>query len=257
MKRLGILIFTVALLAASCGGSTDPATTTTPPTTTLQPSATTTATSAAPTTTVTTTSSVPTTTSFPGDPIDIGPGPGDQLAVVGVQFDDVLNLRAAPGTNQTILKELPPTYIRLMAKGNARALPASIWFEVDADGTVGWVSSRFVAYLGATDDVTSRIVADLGGIPSAETMLDLADIVADSLESQGEPESRITVTVAPDVADLGEVTIDIIGFGDDALFGLRVVIFGQPDASGDSFSLMAAEATSLCGRGATADGLCV
>ncbi|MCP3973842.1 MAG: SH3 domain-containing protein [bacterium] len=174
-----------------------------------------------------------------------------------MQYDDVLNLRAAPGADQPILAGLAPTYANMIAQGNARMLPSSFWYEVDANGTVGWVSARFIAYLGATDDYTSRVVADVGAIPSAETMLELADIVADSLKSQEEPESRITVTMAPVVDDLGEVTIDIIGFGDDALFGIRVLIFGQPDANGDSFSLMAAEATSLCGRGVTTDGLCV
>lgn len=250
MKRLGALLITTALLTASCGDTADPTTTTSAPGTT----AATTTTTEAPTSTTSTTT---TTTVLPGEPIDFGPAAGDTIAVVGVRYDDALNLRAAPGADQAILAGLAPTYDNMIARGNTRMLPASFWYEVEADGTVGWVSARFVAYLGAVDDYTSRIVADLGAIPSAETMLDLADIVAGSLESRGEPESRITVTVAPTVGDLGEVTIDIIGFGDDSLFGLRVVVFGQPDESGDGFSLMAAEAMALCGRGVTDDGLCV
>ena len=126
----------------------------------------------------------------------------------------------------------------------------------NAAGATGWVSSRFVAYVGATDDITALVVDRVGEIPSAETMLDLADIVAGVMKSQGEPESRITVTVAPEVGDVGEVTMDILGFGDDALFGIRLVIFGQPIADGEGFSLMSVESTSLCGRGASADGLC-
>ncbi len=259
MKRLGTLLLATVLLAASCGDSADPTTTTAPPGTTAAPTTTETPTTTTSSTTTTTTSttSTTTTTTLPGEPIDYGPAAGNKIAVVGVQYDDVLNLRAAPGTDQPILAGLAPTYDNMIAKGNTRMLPSSFWFEVDADGTVGWVSARFVAYLGLVDDYTSRIVTDVGEIPFAETMLDLADVVADSLKSQGEPESRITVTVAPTVGDLGEMTIDIIGFGDDALFGLRVVIFGQPDANGDGFSLMAAEAQSLCGRGVTDDGLCV
>lgn len=255
MKRLGALLLTTALLAASCGDTADPTTTTSAPGTTAP-----TTTTAEPTTTTTSTTSTTSTTTtslLPGEPIDFGPAAGDKIAVVGVRYDDALNLRAAPGADQAILTGLAPTYVNMIAQGNSWMLPSSFWYEVDADGIVGWVSARFIAYLGATDDYTSRIVADVGAIPSAETMLDLADIVADSLKSQGEPKSRITVAVAPVVGDVGEVTIDIIGFGDDALFGLRVVIFGQPDASGDSFSLMAAEAMALCGRGVTDDGLCV
>ena len=255
MKRLLVLLGVVAVLAASCGSTGDTTTTTAAPATTVAPTTTTepaTTTSIAPTTTA----APATTTTLPGEPMDFGPAAGDQIAVVGVAYDDVLNLRAAPGTDQEILLGLAPTYEDMIAKGNTRRLPASIWYEVDAAGATGWVSSRFVAYIGATEDVTALVVDRFGEIPSAETMLDLGDAVADVMKSQGEPESRITVTVAPDVGDVGEVTIDIIGFGDDALFGLRLVIFGQPLGSGEGFSLMSVESTALCGRGVSADGLC-
>lgn len=255
MRRLGILLLSLTMLTAACGDSADPTTSTT--TTTAVPATTAASTSTSTEAPPTTSAATTTTSLLPGEAIDYGPVAGNQIAVVGVRHDDVLNLRAGPGTDQTILKELPPTYMRMIAQGNTRMLPASFWYEVDADGTVGWVSARFVAYLGATDDYTSQIVADVGEVPHAATMAELADIVADSLKSDGEPESRITVTVAPTGGDLGETTIDIIGFGDDSLFGLRVVVFGQPDDGGGGFSLMAAEATSLCGRGVTADGLCV
>ena len=248
MKQVTILLGAIALVATACSSSGDTTTTTATTATTV---ASTTTNTAEPATTTTTT-----TTTLPGEPIDIGPAAGNQVAVVGVAYDDVLKLRAAPGTDQEILLGLAPTYEDMIAKGNARALPASIWYEVDAAGATGWVSSRFVAYIGATDDITALVVDRVGEIPSAETMLDLADIVASVMKSQGEPESRITTTVAPDVGDVGEVTIDIIGFGDDALFGIRLVIFGQPLGSGEGFSLMSVESTALCGRGLSADALC-
>lgn len=252
MKRLSVLIVTVAVLLTACGSTGETTTTTAVPATTAAPTTTTTI------ATATTTAMAPptTTTTLPGEPIDFGPAAGNQVAVVGVAYDDVLNLRAAPGTDQEILLGLAPTYADMVAKGNARVLPSSLWYEVDAAGAIGWVSSRFVAYIGATDDITALVVDRVGEIPSAETMLDLADIVANVMKSQGEPESRLTVTVAPDVGDVGDVTIDIIGFGDDALFGLRLVIFGQPLESGEGFSLMSVESTALCGRGVSAEGLC-
>jgi len=251
MKRISVLIATGAVLVAACGTTEDTTTTAAPETTAATP--TTTTTIATPTTTTAPTTS---TTTLPGEPIDFGPAEGSQIAVVGVAYDDVLNLRAAPGTDQEILLGLAPTYAEMVAKGNARSLPASIWYQVEAAGATGWVSARFVAYIGATDDITALVVDRVGEIPSAETMLDLADIVANVMKSQGEPESRITVTVAPDVGDVGEVTIDIIGLGDDALFGFRLVIFGQPLEGGEGFSLMSVESTSLCGRGVSAEGLC-
>ena len=97
------------------------------------------------------------------------------IAVIGVRFDDVLNLREKPGTDQTILKGLAPTYDNMVAQGETWQMPSSFWYKVDADGTVGWVSARFVAYLGNVTDDTSRIVGILGEIPTAETMLGLAD----------------------------------------------------------------------------------
>ena len=67
---------------------------------------------------------------------------------------------------------------------------------------------------------------------------------------------NIVVSVAPTVGDLGEVTYDVVGLGDDSLGGYRLHIFGQPTDSGGGFSLMAIEATAMCQR-AVHDGLCV
>lgn len=262
MKRLLILSIAAALVVSACTTSTDGTTSSQAPTTTGEETPTTTE---APTTTTeppTTTTAAPTTTSAPtttiaGQPIDFGPAAGQVIAVIGVEFDDVLNLRENPGTDQMILKGLPPTYDNMVAQGEAWQMPSSFWYKVDADGTVGWVSARFTAYLGAVTDDTSRIVGILGEIPAAETMLDLAEIVGGVLGTDEEPVSVITVTVAPTVGDLGEVVIDVVGFGDDALRGLRAHIFGQPDEGGEGFSLKSVEVTALCDRGVTDDGLCV
>ena len=237
----------VALAVAACGGGADTADTTTTgsePTTTI---------TAAPETTSTTTE--PPTTTLPGDPIDIGPSAGDVLAVIGVAHDDVLNVRAAPGTDQAIVVELEPFADDVVAVGNSRSLPRSIWFEVDVDGVTGWSSSSFLGYLGQTTDETASIIDLLGETPEAETMTDLGRVVAEALASD-EPPSRIVMTVSPTVGDLGEVTYDLVGLGDDALRGFRLHVFGTPSESGEGFVLRSVEQTLLCGRGVNA-GLCV
>lgn len=226
------------------------------------------------TSTTTTTSSVPTTVpepetstslqqsmtttntspGLPGEPIDFGPAEGDTLAVIGVAHDDVLNLRSAPGADQHILGGIPPLYDALIALGETRQLPGSMWIAVDFDGAEGWANLRFIAYLGDTTDATAEIVENLGEAPAAETMLDLGQIVAQSLASD-EPASDIVLTVAPVVEDLGEVIYDVIGLGDDAVRGLRVHVFGQP--GDESFTLHSVEITTLCGRGVTEDRACV
>lgn len=133
------------------------------------------------------------------------------------------------------------------ATGNNRMLSdRSFWYEVDVDGVTGWASATFLLGYGETDDTTARVISQLGSRPSAATMLELGRIVADS-QASTDVESEIVVVVAPSTGDLGEVTYDVIGLADDSVGGLRLHVFGQPDASG--FSLTSVEATSLCARG--------
>lgn len=270
--RLIITAFALLLVTAACSTSADTTTTIGPDptssststsavtTTTIAPTTTSTSTttsSSTTTTSVTTTTAPTTTTTFPGTVIDFGPRAGDVLAVVGVEYDDVLNVREKPGTDQAIVATLEPTYDNIVALGVTRQLPRSFWYEVDVDGTRGWVSARFVAYLGSTDDITSGVVEQLGGtIPEASSMDALAEIVADTLVSI-DPPSVVTTTVAASAGDLGEITIDIIGIGDDSVRGFRLVIFGQSEDGGATFGLKSVESTTLCDRGVTEDGLCV
>lgn len=264
------MVAAIALAIAACsdasssttavaGGTTVAATaapTTTAPATTSAPTATTTS----PTTTEasTTTEPAPTTTGLAGEPFE-HPffAVGDVLAVIGVPFDDVLNVRAAPGIDQEIVARLDPLADDVVAMGSARSLPASIWVEVDVSGTRGWVNSGFLAYIGLTDDVTSWVTNDLGFLPQAENLLDLGALVAATRASE-DPPSTITLTEAPFVSgDIGEVTYDIVGLGDDAQFGERVRVFGRLLGIGEGFELKSVEGTALCGRSVTPDGLCV
>jgi len=259
----------LSLAFAACGsGEGSASTTTTSLSTTTAPIATTTVpeppttgdqgstTSSEPASTTTTNGDTSTTTSsdLPGEPIEFGPAEGDQLAVIGVAHDDVLNLRAAPGAEQGILEEIPPLFAALTARGHTRQLPGSQWIEVDYQGTVGWVNLRYIGYLGDTDDVTSQVIEELGGRPEAATMIELGEIVAMSLGSE-DPESDYVVSAAPTSGDLGEVTYEVIGLGDDSVRGLRVHVFGEPLDGG--FSLRSVEVTALCGRGVTDDRQCI
>lgn len=247
MRRSGFIAIIMAMLVSGCGGSNVVETTTTP---TTRPQTTTT--TVEPTTTTTDTT---TTTTLPGEPIDIGPRPGDLLAVVGVAHNDVLNVRAAPGIDQPIVAELAPTADDVVALGDARALPQSIWFEIEAGGVAGWASSSFLAYIGQTTDVTAAIIDELGEMPWAPTMEDLGMVVAGTLVVDGPP-SGITMSIAPSVGDLGEVTFDVIGIKDDAVRGLRVHVFATPEEGGEGFVLKSVEQTVLCGRGLSGE-LCV
>ena len=176
------------------------------------------------------------------------------FAVVGVAHDDVLNIRAAPGTDQAIVAEAGPTADDLVATGAARQLSASIWYEVTVDGVTGWASVAFVSYVGGTDDATSEFLAGRPPL-EAETMVDLGEEVAAGFASE-EPASRIVQSVAPTVGDLGEVTYDVIGIGDDSVAGYRLHLFAAPIEGGEGFVLTSIERTWLCLRGTDGE-LCV
>lgn len=263
-------VFVLVLLTVACSGTasstssptpttsittTVPTPTTVGTTTTANQTTTTTTTTTPTTTPAATSSTTSTSTTLAGEAFDLGPRAGDVLGVIGVAYNDVLNVRSGPGTDQPIVARLNPTFDEIVATGRHRLLTRSIWNEFTVKGTTGWANSSFMAYLGPVNDATARYVANAfgGTIPSATTMLDLGMLVAESAKSE-DPPSRITVTVAASLGDLGEMTIDVVGLGDDAVVGVRLHIFGQPGA--DGFSLKSIEEQVMCGRGITSDGLC-
>jgi hypothetical protein len=262
--RLLAIVATFVVVAAACSGSSsDFVPVTVSSTTTAAPAATTTAAPGTTTTTpppassTTTTTLAPTTTTtttvLPGEPMDFGPSAGDVLGVIGVESDDVLNVRRAPGIDQDIVATAPPLSHDLIAVGNTRSLPNSIWIEVTLNGTPGWVSYAFVGYIGDTDDATAEVVADHGSIPSGASVEEVVDITLATFISV-DPASRVTRPADPITGDLTEVTVDVVGLGDDAVRGYRLHIFVQLEAG--VYGLKSVERTLLCGRGLSG-GLCV
>ncbi len=250
------------VLATACGGGTDaPATTATAPTTappTTAPPTTAPPTTAPPTTAPPTTApptTAPPTTALAGDPIVLFAQEGDVFGVVGVAHDDVLNVRAGPGTDQPVVATLAPLADDVVATGRARQLPRSFWYEVTVDGVTGWASISFLAYIGDTFDSTGETVATLGTGPIAETMVDVGRIVAETFAST-DPASEIVMTAAPSGGDTGEVMYDVIGLGDDSVLGFRIRVLAEVDEGGEAFRLTRVESTLLCGRGLS-EGICV
>ncbi|MDH4280618.1 MAG: SH3 domain-containing protein [Acidimicrobiia bacterium] len=191
---------------------------------------------------------------LPGEDWDGFASAGDEFAVMGVVHDDELNVRSLPDASSDIITSVGPTETGLIATGRARMLPDSIWYEVDVDGAVGWVNAAFVGFMGGTDDATSEYVA-AGSQGEAGTMVDLGRAVAAAFASE-EPESRIVQSIAPTVGDLGEITYDVIGLGDDSVAGMRLHIFATPDTERETFSLKSIERTVFCSRGTDGE-LCV
>lgn len=223
---------------------------------------------------------------LPGEPSELGPAEGAGLAVVGIRYDSALNMRAVP--NGEIIARLdnvmdgvrpPAIYVRrpdsddiittvvwksgVVATGNTRKLTTSTWHEFLAGDLTGWSSAAYLAQIGATEDATSEVVDALGEPPVADTMVELGLAVAQTMASQ-EPQSSVVVSGAPGLSgDLGQVTIDIVGIGDDSVRGFRLAIFAHPaenwtEDDPGPFTLKSVERMVLCHshRGVTEDGLC-
>ena len=224
---------------------------------------------------------------LPGEPYEYGPDEGMSLAVVGVDHDDVLNVRDIPfgeiiatlGLANPIAFLLEVSTMpsgepidwfdswsgAIVATGRTRKLPTTVWHEIQVAGVTGWASGAYLAPIGLTDDITAHLIDRLGERPEADTLIDLALIVGEAFASS-EPPSRVVVTVGPTIFEaLGEVTVDVLNLGDDSLLGFRLHIFATPAAEDwmsenpGPFTLRTVERTILCysHRGVTNDGRCV
>ena len=225
---------------------------------------------------------------LPGEPFDLGPSEGAGLAVVGIRSDSGLNVRDVP--NGEIIARLdnvmdgardPAVYVRapdtddiittvdllsgVVATGNSRQLPTTIWHEFQVGDLTGWSSAAYLAQAGATDDATAAVVDSLGETPEAATLLALGLAVAQTMASE-EPASRVVVSEAPGASgDLAQMTVDVIDLGDDSVLGYRLVVFAVPaeevEAQDDPgpFTLKSVERTFLCHshRGVSEEGLCL
>lgn len=261
-RTVPLLLLALALGVVACGDddgdATVPTTEATPTsddggtttTTTAEGTSTTTSDEGSTTTTTTTDGGASTPTGpvpdgeLPGEPIDIFPYEGANLAVVGVEAGATLNVRGGPGTSFAVAVELDPQAVGFTATGRNRTLDdGSFWSEVTVDGQVGWANGAYLAQPGASRDITGDV-----SVPTDVTDTEAAALaVARQRAPEGEgPTPTVTVVARRTPTD---VTVDVIGLADDAQKGERLHVTG----SGADLTV---EATALCSRGVTADGLC-
>ena len=177
------------------------------------------------------------------------PAAGEAVAVVGVAAGDELNVRGGPGVSNATVATLQPLGTAV-ATGRSRMVGTSAWVEVTTDGEVtGWVNQIYVARLSDEVDVT----ADLGGLPTAAATDDLGVQVAHQYWHRV-PEGWYDVVIADEPEDGTSVTIDLVGFGDDSVLGVRLRIGAE--LTGEVFTATTVHATYLCTRGVI-DGRCI
>jgi hypothetical protein len=194
---------------------------------------------------------------LPGERIEIYPYEGARLAVVGVAVNDKLNVRSGPGVEFDIVFSLGPLAMNATATGHNRSVgEREFWSEITVANQTGWARTAFLLQPGQITDVTAALFPTPADRPKAETMRQLGQVVAGRRAST-DPASRIVVVDEPPVGDLGEITVDVIGLGDDAQGGERLKIFAEPGPAGARFTVRTVEATALCSRGVTNDELCV
>ena len=176
------------------------------------------------------------------------------LAVVGIGHDSTLNVRETPGG--ALVGRLDSQTVGVVPTGTVREVSEVTWYEVRAAGLVGWVSGEYLAPLGAAFDATAEIVARLGSTPSASNMTALGRTVAGAVAAE-EPASRVRVSGEPQVGEVSEITMDVVGQPDDSVHGFRLHVFATRTSSG-TFTLRNVEGTLMCyiDRGVSADGVC-
>jgi hypothetical protein len=238
MRRPLATVLTMALLAVACGNDRPDADNRQA----TQPSENTSSSTAPP---------------LPGERKDIYPYEGAKLAVAGVAADDTLKVRSGPGTDFNVVFELRPTATNATATGHNRSLPnRGFWSEITVDGRTGWANTAFLLQPGDVNDITATLYPTPADRPRERTMVELGRTVARD-RAGDDPEPDIVIVDGPTLGDVGEVTVDIVGVGDDSVGGERLKIFAEPGGGGGGFTVRSVEATSLCRRGVTSERLCV
>ena len=202
-----------------------------------------------------TTSAPPTTTTiaatlaigdWEGDLVDFGPRNVDALMVVGVRYNDVLNVREGPGTEFPVVTVLDPDAVNIAALGLTWLRPDSAWFAVSIDGEQGWASGAFLLHRGGIVDITDQVVERLGEVPESGSLITLGLTVAEAMASDAPP-SSVEQPAAVVVGAVGEMIVDVVGLGDDSVGGFRLRVVAS-DVDG-TWVLDRVEATLLCLRG--------
>lgn len=230
-------------------------------TTTARPSTETTSVITPPTDPPVTTTTVPpsTTSSVPGEPLFFGTAAGTVLGIVGVEIDDTLNFRTQPAASAEIVASiltLDDSHT-ISSRGDSWLTATSVWWHLTVDGEEAWANQKYLAAIGLTDDITSELT-----LISADTIRELGMIIAESRASIDPASTIVVVDESPgDASSLAEITIDVIGLGDDALKGERLHIFANVTYEDDgdtvaSVDLKSVERTLLCSRGVS-EGLCL
>ena len=172
---------------------------------------------------------------------------GSVIAVVGVEYWDILEIHEDPGVSSPLVGTLDPLDDTVVALGFARQLPQSIWWCISWDGGSGaWASSY---YLSRMADPWQNFAPENWVGLNAENLEDFLSDVEDQYardpNSEGGP-MRIVISELDYVNNV--VSFDVIGFMDDSVAGARLTFFTSTQSDG-SLTVTDAQYRAMCMRG--------
>jgi hypothetical protein len=156
-------------------------------------------------------------------------------AIVGVNVDDVLNVRTGPGVSHAISGAIPPFGTAVRTFGDGEQVGASTWVLVQYNERVGWVNSSYLApQEGLTDDPVSARATE---IVQALRDQDWAALAAFVHPDKGLRFSPYTfVRVEPDANQEQDLVFDAAQVADFAS-DLATYRWGTFDGSGEPIDL--------------------
>ncbi len=215
------------------------------------------------------------TSTFPaGKRFEYGPAKNTIMHVVGVRFDDVLNLRKAPGANAKLVTSKAPGPLllpQLVSLGSGW-LPddGGAWWHVEINdsgnahhGMHVWAHTNYLKPLAAasnkTNDIVQIIGSDYSGVENLKQKL--LQLRSDDSSS---PKSVISQDELGLDASGGSVQIELLGYKDDSIYGeiFYVTFTNQWNSSEANDRRITGQqigqilVTPVCQRGVS-DGLCL
>ena len=184
-----------------------------------------------------------------GDPYSnpYTPSDGKILAVVGVEYWDILEVHSDPGESPPLVGTLEPLDDSIISLGQARILPQSIWYCIEwQNGTGAWASSYYLSYLADPHPVSNP---DRWVDLNAANLEDFLEEVESEYERPAESEGGPMRIVISDLDYINnEVSFDVIGFLDDSVKGLRLTFSTSVEPDG-SLTVSSVQSRAMCVRG--------
>ena len=177
-----------------------------------------------------------------------------ETVLIGVSSTETVDVHALPGINQPLAGEVPPgTSIEPLGEA-FETEDGLVWWQVRAGAIQGWIQPN-IAYRGPAQDITETAQALLGDAGPYDSPEASARAVAQAIaDDQGGGEVIVVSTTESGDPVRATVTVDVLGFEDDSLLGLRLIVASSASAGWEPASIIQA---TLCARGVSPDGLCV